>query len=76
MIFVLWDEGDEAPLQSAADGPIGVIAISPLAKKGLSSSTPFTHSSMLRTLEAIFGVPYLRGAKAAQPLSEMFTAFP
>lgn len=76
VIFVLWDEGDEAALQTASDGPIGMIAISPLAKKGFSSSAAYTHSSMLRTLEAIFGVPYLRGAQGAQPLSEMFTAFP
>jgi len=76
VIFVVWDEGDASGAGGSTDGPIGMIAISPLAKKGFSSSTPYTHSSMLRTLEAIFGVPYLRGAQAAQPLSEMFTAFP
>jgi hypothetical protein len=76
VIFVLWDEGDEALLQKASDGPIGLLAISPLAKAGFSTSTAYTHSSMLRTLEAIFGVPYLRGAQSASSLSEMFTAFP
>jgi phosphatidylinositol-3-phosphatase len=75
VIFVLWDEGDES-LGNASDGPIGMIAISPLAKPGFSTSKPYTHSSMLRTLEAIFGVPYLRGAQGAQPLSELFTSFP
>ncbi|HSO35217.1 MAG TPA: alkaline phosphatase family protein [Labilithrix sp.] len=76
VIFVLWDEGEEAGLGAASDGPIGLIALSPLAKPAFASSTPFTHSSMLRTLEAIFGVPYLRGAQGAQPLAELFTAFP
>ncbi len=76
VIFLLWDEGDEALLQSASDGPIGLIAISPLAKVGFSTSTAFTHSSMLRTLETIFGVPYLRAAQTAPSLGEMFTAFP
>lgn len=76
VIFVLWDEGDAAPLQQSADGPIGMIVISPLAKKGFSSNTPYTHSSMLRTVEEIFGVPYLRAAQTAPSLAEMFTAFP
>ncbi len=74
VIFLLWDEGDG--FGSAQDGPIGAIAISPLAKKGFSTSTAFTHSSMLRTLETIFDVPFLRGAQNATSLGEMFTSFP
>jgi hypothetical protein len=75
-IFIVWDEGDEKLLQTASDGPIGMIALSPLAKPGFSSTTAFTHSSMLRTVETIFGVPFLRGAMGATDLGEMFTAFP
>jgi phospholipase C len=76
VLFVLWDEGDEAGLQKASDGPIGMIAISQFAKPNFASSTPFTHSSMLRTLETIFAVPYLRGAQSSNDLSSLFTAFP
>ena len=75
VIFLLWDEGDES-FGSASDGPIGAIAISPLAKKNFSTSTAFTHSSMLRTVETIFGVPFLRGAQNAKDMGEMFTSFP
>jgi hypothetical protein len=53
-----------------------MIAISPLAKVNFTSSTVFTHSSMFRTLQTIFGVPFLRGAQGSNDLSEMFTTFP
>jgi phosphatidylinositol-3-phosphatase len=76
VIFILWDEGDASGIGGSTDGPIGLIVVSPLAKKGFSTSTPYTHSSMLHTLEEIFGVPYLRGAMGAPSLSEMFTSFP
>jgi hypothetical protein len=77
VIFILWDEGDElTPPLPAKDGPIGMIVISPLAKTNFSTSTAFTHSSTLRTMEEIFGVPLLRDAKNAKSLGEMFTAYP
>ncbi|MDQ6736199.1 MAG: alkaline phosphatase family protein [Gemmatimonadota bacterium] len=75
VIFLLWDEGDESLFSDAADGPIGMIAISPLAKKNYASQTKFTHSSMFRTLQTIFQVPLLNGAKTSNDLSEMFTSF-
>ena len=74
-LFIIWDEGDEAPLQTASDGPVGMMVLSPLAKVNFSSSTVFTHSSTLRTVEEIFGVPLLRDAKNATDLSEFFTQF-
>jgi phospholipase C len=76
VLFLLWDEGDEPIAQTASDGPIGMIAVSPLAKTNFSTSTVFTHSSLLRTVQTIFGVPYLGGAKTSNDLSEMFKAFP
>ena len=77
VLFILWDEGDESTFGTASDGPIPMLVISPLAKKGYSSATTFTHSSMLRTLQELFGVsPFLRDAKSATDLSEFFTTFP
>jgi hypothetical protein len=77
VLFILWDEGDESGFPpSSSDGPIGLIALSPLAKKGYASNTAFTHSSMLRTVETIFGVSFLRAAQTSNDLSELFTAFP
>jgi phospholipase C len=75
-LFIIWDEGDESAFGSASDGPIPMILISPKAKAKYASNTKFTHSSYLRTVETIFGVPYLRAAQTSNDLSEMFTSFP
>ncbi len=76
VLFILWDEGDEPLVGNASDGPIPLVVLSPKAKANYKSSTKFTHSSMLRTVEEIFGVPLLRDAKNATDLSEFFTSFP
>ncbi len=76
VIFVLWDEGDEVLLQPASDGPIPLIILSPLAKTNYQNSIKYTHSSMLRSLEEIFGVPLLAGANNATDLADFFTSFP
>lgn len=76
VLFVMWDEGDESLGSDASDGPIPFFVLSPKAKVGYASTTPFTHSSYLRTVERIFGVPYLRGAQGSNDLAEMFTSFP
>lgn len=75
-LFVTWDEGDESLTSDASDGPIGMIVLSPLARKGYKTATRFDHSSTLRTFERIFDVPFLRGAKDATDLGEMFMSFP
>lgn len=73
-IFITWDEGDEKGIPpKGSDGPIGMIVLSPLAKVNFTSNTAYTHSSTLRTMETIFGVPFLRGAANSNDLSEMFT---
>ncbi len=74
-LFIIWDEGDSSFGGTSSDGPIGMIVLSPLAKPGFSSSTVFTHSSTLRTVEEIFGAPLLRDAQKATDLSEFFTKF-
>ena len=70
-LFITWDEAD------TDDGPIGMIVLSPLAKPGgYTSSIHYDHSSFLRTVEEVFGLPFLRGAKTATSLSDLFTSFP
>jgi len=71
-LFIVWDEADNG------DGPIPMIILSPFAKgKGYSDSIHYTHGSMLRTFEEIFGVkPLLRDAGKEKDLSDMFTVFP
>lgn len=70
-IFVTWDESEDG------EYPIGMLVLSPLARVGYRSATPFTHSSFLRTMQEIFAVgPLLRDAEAATSLGEMFTSYP
>jgi hypothetical protein len=71
VILVTWDEG------RAGDRPIGLIAISPLAKPGYAGAVPYSHASTLRTVQEILGVtPLLRGAARAESLSDLFTTYP
>ena len=71
ILFITWDEGE------GSDGPIGMIVLSPNAKSGYSNTIPYTHSSMLRTVQEIFGVqPFLGDAANANDLSDLFSSFP
>ncbi len=74
VLFITWDEG------SGSDGPIGFIALSPLAKGGgYNNSIHYTHSSTLKSIQEIFGVtPLLGGAgdAATTDLADLFTSFP
>lgn len=71
-LFISWDEGE------GGDGPIGMIVLSPHAKgAGYSNTIRYTHSSLLRTLQEIFGVgPLLGDAARAQDLRDLFQSFP
>jgi len=71
-LFIVWDEA------KAGDGPIGMILLSPKAKGGGYQNTiRYTHSSMVRTIEEIFGVsPLLGEAANAIDLSDLFASFP
>jgi hypothetical protein len=74
-LFIVWDEGTASPplIGTSSDGPIGMLVISPLAKGGgYPGSVKYTHSSTLRTIQRIFGVPYLRDARAATDLADLF----
>ena len=77
VLFITWDEGwDEGGYFS--DGPIGMIVLSPNAKgDGYSNSIHYTHSSLLLTIQQIFGVmPPLGDAARASDLRDLFEAFP
>jgi hypothetical protein len=66
-LFITWDEA------ASGDGPIGLIALSPLAKPGYQNSIHYTHGSTLRTIEEIFGLTSLLGDAAQQTdLSDLF----
>ncbi len=78
-VFIVWDEGDEgAKDEPTHDGPIGMIALSPLGKGGgYHNSVRYTHSSTLRTFQEIFGVrPFLGDAAEATDLADLFQPAP
>ena len=71
VVFLTWDESE------GGEHPIGMIVLSPLAKGGgFISHTKYYHSSFVRTVEEIFGVPLLRDAKNQPNLSDLFTTYP
>ncbi|HUZ45365.1 MAG TPA: alkaline phosphatase family protein [Terriglobia bacterium] len=71
-LFITWDEG------VGSDGPIGMIALSPLGKgHGYHNSIHYTHGSTLRSIEEIFGLtPFLGDAANETDLSDLFKSFP
>jgi hypothetical protein len=71
-LFITWDESE------GGDGtPIGLIAISPLAKKGYENDVAYTHSSLLRTVQDVFSLrPYMRDAVNATSLGDLFVSYP
>jgi len=73
VVFITWDEGE-----NGADGPIGLLALSPEAKgHGYATTIHYTHSSLLRTVQEIFGVtPLLGDARHATDLRALFKTFP
>jgi hypothetical protein len=60
-------------------GRVGALALSPFVKPGTVSAVPYNHYSLLRTVEAIFALPYL-GYAAERDLNifgaDVFTAAP
>ena len=69
-IFITWDESEGGEL------PIGMIVLSPLAKgNGYQSTKKYYHSSMVRTVEEVFGLsPMLNDAANQLDLSDLFTS--
>jgi phosphatidylinositol-3-phosphatase len=67
-VFITWDEG------SSTNSPIGMIVLSPFAKgNGYTNNTLYSHSSLVRTVETIFGLsPLLANAASATDLSDLF----
>jgi hypothetical protein len=80
-VFITWDEGSG----NEADGPIGMIVVSPFAKPGYADTAKpvpyyYTHSSTLLTFQKIFGVSQTplgdAGKAGTHDLSDLFTTFP
>jgi phospholipase C len=83
-IFVTWDEAESTITGLnlcciLGNCPIGMLALSPLAKSGTISSTAYDHSSLLKSVQEIFGSTPLLGHAAdasTADLKALFTSFP
>lgn len=78
-VFVVWDESTASLscLSLSPQCPTGMMVFSPWAKSDYANDVPYDHSSMVRTIQEIFGVgPFLGGAANATDLSDMFEVFP
>lgn len=69
-VFITWDEAYD-------NGPVGMIVLSPQARgHGFHNCIPYSHSSLLRTVQQIFSVsPWLGDAANAMDLSDLFVGF-
>ncbi len=69
LVIVSFDEGTTAV---NGGGHIYTAARAPWITSGGSSSTFYNHHSVLRTIEDIFGLPYLGGAATSTTMTELF----
>ena len=71
VIFITYDEGSDPGLPSRFN--VQMIVAGPLVQPGAySGGSRRSHYSLLRTLEAGLGLPFLRGAKSAPALGKIW----
>ena len=69
LIVITWDEGQGSHgccEMDVAGGRVATVLISPLAKAGFQDATPYTHYSLLKTIETAWGMPFLGHAADSQ----------
>jgi phosphatidylinositol-3-phosphatase len=67
-VFITWDENT-----TSVNPTVGMIVLSPLAKRGHASWLPYNHASTLRTMQEIFGLDAELGEAAhAEALHDLF----
>jgi hypothetical protein len=65
VVFLTWDEGDATNL-------IPFIALGSHVKAGATSATMYTHSSTIKTIEEMLGVPVMASVTSATDFADMF----
>ena len=78
VLFITFDEGktNTGCCNDAAGGQLPTLVISPLVKKGLQSTVPETHYSLLRTVEEAWNLPFLGDASKSAAMTEYFIPAP
>ena len=66
VIFIVWDEPE------GGSNLIPFFAIGPGVKSGYTSTVAYTHSSLLKTVEEIFGLPVLPTVAGANDFADLF----
>jgi hypothetical protein len=66
VIFIVWDE------PAGGSNLIPFLAIGPHVKAGYAGPVTYTHSSLVRSVEAIFGLPVLPAVIAATDFGDLF----
>jgi phosphatidylinositol-3-phosphatase len=66
VLFVTWDESDSG---GPAGGQVLTLVISPGLRPGLKVAVPYTHYSVLATIEDAFRLPLLGAARSAKPMT-------
>ena len=69
LIILTFDEGSS---NLGGGGKVATIVISPKARKAFVSNTSHTHYSVVRTIEALWGMPCLAQSCSANTLREFF----
>jgi len=69
VILVTWDEGADPPNRP---GHVLTAALGPLVRAGVTDATRHDHYSLERTLAAGFGVPALKHARSASPITSIW----
>src|SRR2546422_11434783 len=75
-LFIVYDEGNDDSCSSGGPDCVYASWSGPMAKKGFTSNTAYTHYSNLHTIEDNWGLPTLTSDDAGAPvMSEFFTGF-
>lgn len=81
VLFVTWDESEGSNaavvppgrvVSSGGGGQVMTLVIAPGLRRGLRVNVAYNHYSLLATIEDAFGLPLLRHAASATPMSAFF----
>ncbi|QBY07434.1 hypothetical protein E5F05_05550 (plasmid) [Deinococcus metallilatus] len=71
-LVITFDEGGGGD-RAGGGGTVATIVVTSDGPRGVRSNRPYNHSSLLRTLEDAWGLPPLREAARATPMTDLFT---
>ncbi len=69
VLFLTWDEGTS---KLGGGGKVATVVIGPTVKRGFRSAIPHSHYSLVRTIEAAWGLPCINRSCFANTLREFF----